>query len=71
MFMLQLPGMRADGACQLPLEKYGINALTALEEVKNEIGMGGCDQLHQCGIGYRFYYAREDVRPVLPPFHFS
>jgi hypothetical protein len=60
---LEIPGMRADGACQVICGD--LLASAALEEHKNEMGVGGCDATHQCGIGFRFYYASEGVCPFL------
>ncbi len=43
-----------------------VYALAAIKEDKNEIGTGGCDPSDQCALGFRLYYAREEVRPFLP-----
>jgi hypothetical protein len=61
---LRVPGMKADGACQVSCGN--LYALAALEEEMNEIGTGGPDPSHQCGLDFRFYYARERVRPFFP-----
>jgi hypothetical protein len=45
---LEIPGMRADGACQVICG----DVLAAAEE-KNEMGTGGCDASHQCGLDFR------------------
>ncbi len=61
---LDICGMRADGACRVFCGS--LYALAALKEDKNEIGTGGCDPSHQCALDFRYYYAREEVRPFLP-----
>jgi hypothetical protein len=60
---LEIPGMRADGACEVICGDLLVVA--ALEEEKNEMATGGCDASHQCGLDFRFYYARERVCPFL------
>lgn len=60
---MELPGMKPDGACRVLCGD--LYALVALKESKNEIGTGGCDPSHQGSLGYRSYYAQEDVRPSL------
>ena len=59
-------GMRADGSCQVLCGD--LLALAGLEEEKNEIGTGGCDPSHQCGLGYRLYYAQKEARGYVPSF---
>ncbi|KAI0000747.1 hypothetical protein BJV74DRAFT_882609 [Russula compacta] len=44
--------------------------MKASEEEKNEIGTGGCDPSHQYGIGYRLYYARENMQLIRHNFSF-
>jgi hypothetical protein len=63
---LDVPGMKADGACQVFCGN--LYALAAAKEDKNEIGTGGCDPSHQCALDFRLYYAKEEVRPFLPFF---
>jgi hypothetical protein len=61
---LKTPTFNADGACQVPCGN--LLALAAIEEEKNEIGTGGCGPSHQCGLGFRLYYASENVGAVCP-----
>jgi hypothetical protein len=62
--MLEIPGMRADGACQVFCGNLYV--LAAVKEDKNEIGTGGCDPSLQCIMDFRLYCAREEVRSFLP-----
>ena len=57
---LELSCMRVDGACRVLCGN--LYALAAHTEVKKEAGTRGCDPCHQCCMGYRLYYARENVR---------
>ena len=61
---LYIPGVKASGAYRVLCDD--IYALVALKEIKNEIGTGGRDPSHQCGMGFRYYYAQENVCPSLP-----
>jgi len=56
---LELSCMKIDGACRVLCGDYYV--LAAQKEVKNEHGTGGCDASHQCCMGFRLYYAREEV----------
>ena len=58
--------MKADGAYEAGCKSLRVYALAAIKEDKNEIGTGGCDPSDQCALGFRLYYAREEVRPFLP-----
>ena len=62
---LEVPGMKADGACQVLCGN--LYALAALEEEKNEIGTGGCDPSHQCSFDFRLYYAKDNVSTAKKP----
>jgi hypothetical protein len=61
---LEAPGMRADGAYEVPCGN--LYAVAALEEEKNEIGTGGKDPSHQCGLDYRLFYAHKRVCASIP-----
>ncbi|KAI9461314.1 hypothetical protein BJY52DRAFT_1117319 [Lactarius psammicola] len=54
--------MRTNGACTAPCGK--LVALVALKEDKNEVGTGGCDPSHQCAMGFRSYYTRQEMDPI-------
>ncbi len=58
--------MKADGAYEV--ECGSLYALAAIKVDKNEIGTDSRDPSHQCALGFRLYYAREEVRPFLPFF---
>ena len=56
------PVIRTNDACKV---KCGnVYALTALKVDNNEIGTGGSDPSHQCTMGYRSYYVRNEVRLI-------
>jgi hypothetical protein len=57
-------GMNPDGIIQVSCGS--LHALAAVQEDKNEIGMGRCDPSHQCALDFRLYYATEKVCPFLP-----
>jgi hypothetical protein len=60
---VEVAGMKADGGCEVLCGN--VFALVALVEEKNDMGTGGCDASHQCGIDFRVYYVRDRVRPFL------